>query len=65
MEHAIRLGLASALASAVAGCHTERGPLPVMSVTQWEAHPVGQKPIVFRDPDPRWAIPATSTRQTD
>jgi hypothetical protein len=53
----LRLASAIALGAALAGCQTERGPLPVMSVTQWEGLPPGQKPIVFRDPDPRLAYP--------
>jgi len=53
----IRLALAFGLAAAAAGCQTEQKSMPVMSVTQWEALPSGQKPILFRDPDPRLAYP--------
>ena len=28
-----------------------------MSVSQWEALPAGQKPTMFRDPDPRLGYP--------
>lgn len=45
------------LAAALAGCQTTRAPIPVMSVSQYEALPPGQKPIVFRDSDPRLAYP--------
>jgi hypothetical protein len=49
--------LALIVAGALTGCQTERGPLPVMSVTQWEALPPAQKPTVFRDPDPLLPYP--------
>ncbi len=49
--------LALALTAAVAGCQTTEKPLPVMSVSQWEALPAGQRPTMFRDPDPRLGYP--------
>ncbi len=52
-----RRAFAVALAAGVAGCQTEQKPIPVMSVTQYEALPPGQKPTMFSDPDPRLAYP--------
>ncbi len=52
-----RLAFGFAVAAAVAGCQTEQKPIPVMSVSQYEALPPSQKPTVFRDPDPRLAYP--------
>ncbi len=59
MSHAIglQLALAGAAACVLVGCQTERQPIPVMSVSQYEALPPGQKPTVFRDSDPRLAYP--------
>lgn len=57
MKHALCFPIALALAASVAGCQTVQKPIPVMSVTQWEHLPPGQKPITFRDPDPRLAYP--------
>ena len=53
----LRLALAAATAFVLAGCQTEQKPIPVMSVSQYEALPPGQKPTTFRDPDPRLAYP--------
>ncbi len=53
----LRLAFGFALAAAVAGCQTERKPIPVMSVQQYEALPPSQQPTIFRDPDPRLAYP--------
>ena len=41
------------------GCQTEKKPIPVMSVSQYEALPPGQKPTMFRDSNPRLAYPDT------
>lgn len=55
LSNAFAVVLASAVA--LGGCQTEKKPIPVMSVSQYEALPPGQKPTVFRDPDPRLAYP--------
>jgi hypothetical protein len=52
-----RFAFVLSLAAAVGGCQTESKPIPVMSVIQYEALPPGQKPIMFRDPDPLLAFP--------
>jgi len=56
-SRASRLVFALSLAGLASACQTAQKPIPVMSVTHWEALPPGQKPTVFRDPDPRLAFP--------
>jgi len=57
VSHATWIGFVLSLACVGAGCQTERKPIPVMSIQQFEALPPDQRPTVFRDPDPRLAFP--------
>ena len=52
-----QFSLGLALAAAVAGCQTVTKPIPVMSISQYEALPPSQKPTIFRNSDPRLAYP--------
>jgi len=67
MTSAANVVLAAAIASAaaVAGCQTEPKPIPMMTVTQWEALPASERPVVFRDPDPQLGGGFASVHETD
>ncbi len=52
-----RLALTVALAAAVAGCNTERQPIPTISAEAASQLPASQLPRIFRDPNPLLAYP--------
>jgi hypothetical protein len=52
-----RVVLGVILATAVAGCQTERRNIPVLTAQEWSKLPPSQRPRIFRDPSSPYGYP--------